>query len=165
MGKATAVLTTGTTTTAKLFVAALAFTGAYVGFSAYDTANSAPAPTQTLTLAAQAMPVTTQIAPTPGTVTVSTATAGTDCAKTFSAKSILINTAPGETLLYGWRLTRWNATTQQWRSYLADYAGFAGAQRTVNWEPRIVANPGWYRIELTVKGEKAIKSDRFQVSC
>lgn len=165
MGKATAVLSTGTTTTAKLFVAALAFTSAYVGFSAYGTANSAPVPAQTVTLAAQSLPITTPIAPTAGTISISSITGGTGCSKTFRAQSVLINPAPEQTLLYGWSLARWNATTKQWRSYLSDYSGFAGKQRTVKWEPRIVANPGWYRIELSVQDGKTVKSDRFQVSC
>lgn len=189
MGKATAVLTTGTTTTLKLFVGALAFTSAYIGFSAYGTATSAPAQAHTVTLAAQSMPVTTPIAARPGAITVATGASTAGCAKTLQARSILINTKPSQTMLYGWSLTRWNAGTQQWRPYLSDYAGFSGEQRTVKWAPRIVANPGWYRIELSVQAErrssgresdeganeersgrdhkhgKTIKSDRFQVSC
>lgn len=165
MGKAAAVLSTGTTTTLKLFVGALAFTSVYVGVSAYGTANSAPAEAHTVTLAAQSMPITTPIAAVPGEISVAGGATEAGCSKTMVARSVLVNAKPGETVLYGWRLARWNATTKQWRSYLSDYAGFAAASRTVKWEPRIVSNPGWYRIELAVQDGKTIRSDRFQVSC
>ncbi|MEU7830626.1 hypothetical protein [Nonomuraea sp. NPDC049129] len=170
--RSTAVLASGTASTAKLFVAALAFTGAYVGFSAYDTANSAPHPAQTVTLSARELPI---ISPTtartpqaakPGKISVSALPVGdAGCVKTFVARSVVINAEPDHTVLYGWELSRWSPGTNTWHSYFVNYDGFAGNTKTVRWNPSITNNPGWYRIELTVEGAKTIKSDRFQVSC
>ncbi|MFD1536715.1 hypothetical protein [Nonomuraea guangzhouensis] len=170
--RSSAVLVSGTANTAKLFVAALAFTGAYVGFSAYDTASSAPRPTQTVTLSARELPITSSLSPRTsqpakaGKVSVS-ALPGSDtgCVKTFVARSVVVNPDPDRTVMYDWRLARWSADTHTWRTYFVDYDGFAGDERTVDWRPRISANPGWYRIELNVEGTRTVKSDRFQVSC
>ncbi|MEV0595034.1 hypothetical protein [Nonomuraea cavernae] len=168
--RSTAVLATGSASTAKLFVAALAFTGAYVGFSAYDTANSAAQPTQTITLSARAVPITApasyEAAPaTAGRVSVSPQKSEAGCVKTYAARTVVVNPAPDRTVLYGWKLSRWNPGTNTWDAYLVDYAGFAGSQETVAWQPRLTGNPGWYRVELTVDGAKTVKSRRFQVSC
>ena len=168
--RSSAVLVSGTANTAKLFVAALAFTGAYVGFSAYDTAGSASRPTQTVTLSARELPITSSLStrtPQPakaGKVSVSALPGDAGCVKTFVARSVVVNSDPDRTVMYGWRLARWNADTHAWRTYFVNYDGFAG-ERTVDWKPSISANPGWYRIELTVEGAKTVKSDRFQVSC
>ncbi|MEU8245950.1 hypothetical protein [Nonomuraea sp. NPDC048916] len=168
--RSTAILATGSASTAKLFVAALAFTGAYVGFSAYDTANSAPQPTQTVTLSARAMPITTpatyEIAPAgAGRISVGPQATEAGCAKTYAARSVVVNPVSGQTVLYSWKLARWSPGTNTWDTYLVDYSGFAGARKAVAWQPRITGNPGWYRVELTVEGAKTVKSQRFQVSC
>jgi hypothetical protein len=165
------VLVSGTANTAKLFVAALAFTGAYVGFSAYDTANSAPQPTQTVTLSARELPVTSSTAtselevPKAGKVSISSLPGAAGCAKTFVARSVVVNPDPDRTVMYGWRLARWSAEGRSWQTYLVDYDGFAGVKKTVDWDAGVSGNPGWYRIELSVDGAEKVKSDRFQVTC
>ncbi|MEQ4717760.1 hypothetical protein [Nonomuraea sp. B19D2] len=57
-----AVLAGGVANTAKLFVAALAFAGAYVGASAHDSAGTAPGQVETVTLSAREVPCTEQLA-------------------------------------------------------------------------------------------------------
>ncbi|WP_219468395.1 hypothetical protein [Nonomuraea rhizosphaerae] len=169
--RSTTVLVSGTASTAKLFVAALAFTGAYVGFSAYDTANSTPRPARTVTLSAHELPITSPVtgaetqAPKAGTVSVSALPGGSGCVKTFVARSVVVNPKPGRTVLYEWRLARWSAESRKWHTHLVDFDGFGGAEESVRWKAGVSANPGWYRIELTVNGGKTVKSDRFQVSC
>ena len=87
------------------------------------------------------------------------------CAKSYAARALLVNPAPGRTVLYRWRLARWSPATKTWRTYLADHSGFAGGSKSVAWQPRVSGNPGWYRIELTARNAKTVTSDRFQVSC
>jgi hypothetical protein len=153
-----AVLASGTANAAKLFVAALTFTSAY--------ASSAPEPSRTVTLAAQEVPVTEQLPAQAGKVTVNVVADGAaDCAKSFVARSVAANPTPDQGVQYGWRLVRWSPAAKDWRTYLVEHDGFAGAAKTVEWRPRISGNPGWYRVELTVEGVKTVKSDRFQVSC
>lgn len=161
------LLATGSASTAKLFVAALAFTAAYVGVSAYGTANSAPSHAQTVTLSARELPITGPVQPAvdPGTISVTELPGESGCARSFQARGVVTNPAPHSTIMYGWRLARWNPRTNTWRTYQVDYGGFAGTERTVDWETRISGNPGWYRIELRVDGAKTVRSDRFQVSC
>ncbi|WP_162794796.1 hypothetical protein [Nonomuraea lactucae] len=194
--RSTAVLATGSANTAKLFVAALAFTGAYVGFSAYDTASSAPRPTQTISLSAREVPVKTSATPattpsatpsaspttasasvgsgsaptptlaaSPGTLLLGSPVAEAGCARTYEVRGMVVNPAPGATALYNWRLTRWSPQSNTWQDYLVELGGFAGARESVEWHPRITGNPGWYRVELAVKGAGTVKSQRFQVSC
>ena len=170
--RSAAVLITGTASTAKLFVAALAFTAAYAGLSAYDTANSAPKSAQTVTLSARELPIispahpaATVPAPEPGRIAVSSLPTGAGCAKTYVARSALVNPAPDQTLLYGWRLARWSHDSNTWDTYLTGHSGFYGAEQVVDWDADITANPGWYRIELTPKGGGTVRSERFQVSC
>ncbi|WP_157251205.1 hypothetical protein [Nonomuraea typhae] len=168
MSKATtAALTTGSATAARLCVAALAATSAYLGFSAYDTANSAPKPAQPVTLQAREVPITSNTpAPAPGVIAVSAKAGAAGCDRTYLARSVVINPEPGTTVLYRWQLSRWSPRSKQWSAYLVDHSGFGGLKRTLTWEPRVADNPGWYRIELTVRSDgKTIKSDRFQVSC
>jgi hypothetical protein len=161
------ILAGGSASAAKFFVAALAFTGAYAGLSAYGTANSAPAPARTLTLAAREIPVTaaTARAATPGRITLSTLDTAPGCLKTFMARTVIVNPDPDQTVSYAWRLTRWSPAANTWRTYLVHYSGFAGAEEPVEWDPSVAANPGWYRVELRAEGLKTVKSDRFQVSC
>ncbi|NUR84871.1 MAG: hypothetical protein HOY71_12370 [Nonomuraea sp.] len=160
-------LAAGSANTAKLFVAALAFTGAYVGVSAYGTANSTPAHSETVTLSARELPITSPVQPDvqPGEVAISTLPGKAGCGKTYVAHGLVVNPKPGSTALYGWRLARWSPGAHTWRTYQVDYGGFSGPERTVDWESHISGNPGWYRFELHVDGAKTVKSDRFQVSC
>ncbi|MFG1706423.1 hypothetical protein ACFLIM_24815 [Nonomuraea sp. M3C6] len=168
--RSAAVLASGTANAAKLFVAALAFTSAYVGFSAYSNASSATEPTGTITLSAREVPITAPaqatVAPAKaGKITVSVLTGGTaSCAKSYVARSV-VNAEPGQSVSYGWRLARWSPATKTWRTYLVDYDGFAGATETVEWRPQVSGNAGWYRVELSIEDTKVVKSDRFQVSC
>ncbi|MGN9838782.1 hypothetical protein ACTMTI_11735 [Nonomuraea sp. H19] len=164
--RSAAVLASGTANAAKLFVAALAFTSAYVGFSAYSNAGSAtqPARATTVALSAREMTITEDLtaAARPGTITV-TEQPGPECVKTYVARTVV--TSPAQSVRYAWKLTRWSPVTKSWRTYLVDYDGFAGAPETVEWRARISGNPGWYRVELAVNGAETVTSDRFQVSC
>ncbi|GAA2848632.1 hypothetical protein [Nonomuraea rubra] len=166
--RSAAVLTSGTANAAKLFVAALAFTSAYVGFSAYSNASSTPQPATPVTLSARELPVTApaEELATAGKVTVSVLTdGGPGCAKSYVARSLVVNPGPDAAVSYRWRLARWSPSAREWRTYLADHDGFAAPERTVEWRPRVSGNPGWYRVELTVEGADPIASDRFQASC
>ncbi|MFB4267316.1 hypothetical protein [Nonomuraea sp. GTA35] len=166
--KSAAVLTSGTATAAKLFVAALAFTSAYVGLSAYSNASSTPEPATQVTLSARELPVTApaEELATAGRVTMSVlADGGPGCAKSYVARSLLTNPDPAGAVSYHWRLARWSPAAKAWRTYLADHDGFAAPERAVEWRPMVSGNPGWYRVELTIEGTEPIRSDRFQVSC
>ncbi|MET8865014.1 hypothetical protein ABZW11_18915 [Nonomuraea sp. NPDC004580] len=166
------VLTSGTSNAAKLFVAALAFTSAYVGFSAYSNAGTTeprkaaePAP---IVLAARAMPASERlaggIAGEPGALTVS-ALPAEGCARSYVARTFLANPDPDDTVLYRWKLTRYSPATKTWRTYLSDHDGFATAGRTVEWRAEVNGTPGWYRVELSAEGAETVKSPRFEVSC
>ncbi|MFI7129577.1 hypothetical protein ACIBQ1_28030 [Nonomuraea sp. NPDC050153] len=163
--RSAAVLASGTANAVKLFVAALAFTSAYVGLSAYSSAGSAPAAVKTITLSAREVPVTAELDPVaqPGEVTLA-GLAGV-CSGPFVARSVLVSPEPGQSVHYGWKLARWSPSAKTWRTYLVDYDGFMGAAETVEWRPEISGDPGWYRVELSAKGVKTVTSDRFQVSC
>ncbi|MEO3873944.1 hypothetical protein ABGB18_34465 [Nonomuraea sp. B12E4] len=164
------VLVTGTANAAKLFVAALAFTSAYVGFTAYSNATSGTGaqtrPTQ-IALSARELPVVEKIAAPvkAGEVTLSLLAAGENCAKSYVARSRPTPSEPAEPVTYGWRLTRWSQATKTWRTYLADYDGFARGADSVEWRLHVSGDPGWYRVELSVAGAEPVKSERFQVSC
>ncbi|GGS79041.1 hypothetical protein GCM10010156_42260 [Planobispora rosea] len=156
----------------KLLVATLAFTGAYVGVEASRDASgearanaAAGAPVQTVTLSAESVPVTTGTVPAAGTVTVGAITDTQGCAKPYRVQSVIENADPEKTVSYGWRLERWSVSGKSWRVYMASGSGFTGRSRTVEWEPRIVNNPGWYRVKLSVDGGDVLLSEKFQVSC
>lgn len=163
--RSTAVLASGSASAAKLLVAALAFTAAYVGVSAYDTANSAPAPQSRTTTTIRFAAVTTDVAPEAGSVVVNPLTTSGGCERAFRARGVVVSPTPGDTVLYGWRLARWSAPAHDWKTYLVDHEGFYGPRRTVSWEPRVIGNPGWYRVELSVEGGRTIRSEKFRVSC
>ncbi|GAA3474631.1 hypothetical protein [Nonomuraea roseola] len=178
MTRSAAVTGTGSATAAKLLVGALAFTTAYVGVSAYSTANSAPsaaaeeqaaeerAATQTVALSAAAVPLTEQTEPEAGAIAVSALPGRGTCEQTFTARTVVLNPDASSTVLYSWRLVRWSSVSRSWKTYQTEYAGFMGARRNVKWELSVRDNPGWYRIELTVGGaKKPIRSDRLLVSC
>ncbi|MFI7706469.1 hypothetical protein [Nonomuraea sp. NPDC049480] len=180
--KTAAVLASGTANAARLFVAALAFTSAYVGFSAYSNASSATEPAATepaatepaatepaataVTLSAREAPVTEELAipVRPGEISLSALT-GAGCAKSYVARSVVVNRDSAQGVQYRWRLARWSPAAKAWRTYVTEYDGFAGAARTVEWRPQISGNPGWYRVEVAAEGAETVKSDRFQVSC
>ncbi|WP_143590574.1 hypothetical protein [Thermoactinospora rubra] len=178
VSRSAAVLATGAGHAVRLVVATLAFAGAYAGLSAYGSADSAPANALTLTTQATTTQATAQATAqatgqvtvtaeppaTPGTITVTSAAAG-PCRRTLTARTVLLNPDPDGTALYGWRLSRWSPTAREWRTHVADYAGFGGASETLEWRAVVADNPGWYRIELAVRGGKTLRSDRFQVSC
>jgi hypothetical protein len=44
-------------------------------------------------------------------------------------------------------------------------AGFADTTRPVRWRPQIVANPGWYRVEIKVQPGGTYRSEGFEVTC
>ncbi|GAA5055654.1 hypothetical protein HNP84_006267 [Thermocatellispora tengchongensis] len=170
------VAASGATNAIKLLVATLAFAGAYVGVEATqhasvsaqatDAGTSAPErPAQRITLQSRAVPVTTDRLPKTGTITVSAAGFTAPCAKELHVQSVVANPDPDDTVLYGWRLQRWSEATKTWKPYLTARSGFAGARKVAEWHPRVVNNPGWYRVELSVTGAGAVRSERFQVSC
>lgn len=165
------ILASGSASAAKFFVAALTFTAAYVGLSAYGTADSALTPAPATNLSSHEPPVIataaqrSEPAAAAGTIGISTRATGPSCLKTFVARSLIVNPAPRETVSYNWRLSRWNAGTNTWHTYLVDYSGFAGDQHSADWAYTISANPGWYSVELKAEGLKTVRSDRFQVSC
>ncbi|SDM68856.1 hypothetical protein [Nonomuraea jiangxiensis] len=168
--RSTAVLATGSANAAKLFVAALAFTSAYVGFSAYSnaTAGTQARPAHQIVLSARELPVIEKIAAPVkvGEVTLSALAGGSGhCAKEYVARGRTTRSDPAQFVTYGWKLTRWSQATKTWRTYLADYDGFSGGTDTAEWRLHVSGDPGWYRVELSVAGAEAIKSDRFQVSC
>ncbi|WP_248959292.1 hypothetical protein [Sphaerisporangium perillae] len=170
------IMASGTASAFKLLVATLAFSGAYFGVSAaHGTQGSAAqgagthgstAPVRTVVLSAQAMPVEVSRAPRPGTVTVGISEAGAGCLRTYHAQSVLDPGPSGDPVVYDWRLLRWSPVSRTWKTHqVSGTEGFIGRQRTVGWHPRIIDNPGWYRVELTVSGSGVITGEKFQVSC
>ncbi|MEO3813100.1 hypothetical protein ABGB17_29205 [Sphaerisporangium sp. B11E5] len=162
-------LWSGTSTAVKLLIASLAFAGAYTGVGATRDAATPPAaaaPTQrtTVVLSAQAMPAEEARVPVPGVISVAAAE-GTGCARTYHAQSVIEPDGTGAAVLYDWRLWRWSTGTREWLPYTSSApAGFVGPGRAVAWHPRIVDNPGLYRVELAVDGE-AVVSEKFRVTC
>ena len=78
----------------------------------------------------------------------------------------MVASGGGGPAVYAWRLTRWSAAAHAWQPYLySGTAGFLGRARTVEWYPRVMDNPGWYRAELTVSGKSAVTSEKFQITC
>jgi hypothetical protein len=176
-------------TTTKLIVAATAAVGAYAGLSAYVTAEPARSITRPVAAQARTAPAAAPAAvavgvaapgavaagvaapgavaagaAAPGKVSVTRVPGRAACDPAYVARSVL-DPKPGSTLLYRWRLARWNPAERRWTSYLTEHAGFGGVRRTVEWDARIPDNPGWYRVELTVKGGETIRSARFRASC
>ncbi|MDH2429085.1 hypothetical protein [Sphaerisporangium sp. TRM90804] len=161
------VMASGTATAARLLIASLTMAGAYLGVeAATGTEPSARVGARTVTLSAQAMPVEVERAPRTGTVSVAASAAGPECRRTYHAQGVAAPEKPGAMVTYDWTLYRWSPRTKEWMTYLSSGpAGFIGGPRAVEWRPRVVGNPGWYRVELEVSGEAAVLSERFQVSC
>ncbi|MFC4586175.1 hypothetical protein [Sphaerisporangium corydalis] len=167
-------MTSGTATAFKLLVATLAFAGAYFGVTTtrsaaepdHGTTLVAGTPVRTVVLSARSMPVEARHIPQAGMVTVAAATATASCGRTYHAQAVIDPGPSGDPVVYGWRLQRWSVSAHEWRSYLfSGTDGFMGAQRTVEWYPRVVDNPGWYRVELTVAGKGGVLSEKFQITC
>jgi len=165
-------MASGAATAIKLLVATLAFAGAYVGVEAtWNTPAPPPAKSQpqtrTLTLRPSPAAGTAGLPARParsGVLDVAV-TPGASCDHQIVARTLLVNPDPSGTLLYGWRMQRWSTTADAWKTYLTANSGFTGDRRTAEWEARVVANPGWYRVELTTRGGEPIRSERFQVAC
>ncbi|WP_329084615.1 hypothetical protein [Streptosporangium sp. NBC_01469] len=162
------VVASGTVSAVKLLIATLAFAGAYLGVEATYGIPAQPAgaaaQARTVELSSRSMPATAQV-PAPGTVTVSAVDALGPCDRPYQARSLVENNDPRATVSYGWRLERWSPGTRRWQTYLGIGSGFSGESQTVEWQPRVVNNPGWYRVVLSVSGDAPLRSERFLVSC
>lgn len=185
------MVASGTASAVKLLIATLAFAGAYLGVEAtYGTPARVPAgaaaqaPVRTVELSSRSMPATEQVpaagrvpaadkitdkatdkVAARGTVTVSALDALGPCDRPYQARSVVDNDDPRATVSYGWRLERWSPGTRRWQTYLGTGSGFGGESQTVEWQPRIVNNPGWYRVVLSVSGDTPLRSEKFLVSC
>jgi hypothetical protein len=167
------IMASGTATAFKLLVATLAFSGAYFGVTATQSATGSVkdaaatgTPIRTVVLSARSLPVEARRVPDAGMVTVGASGADGSCVRTYHAESVIDPGAGGDPVIYNWRLFRWSPTSRAWKTYLySGTAGFMGRQRTVEWYPRVVDNPGWYRVELAVTGKGTIISEKFQISC
>jgi hypothetical protein len=184
------VVASGTASAVKLLIATLAFAGAYLGVDAtHGTRAQVPAgaPVRTVELSSRSMPATEQV-PAPveqvlatgripatgevpagkvmaGTVTVGAIDALGPCDRPYQARSVVGNDDPRDTVSYGWHLERWSPGLRRWQTYLGTWSGFTGESQTVEWQPRVVNNPGWYRVVLSVSGDAPLRSERFLVSC
>ncbi|GAA3007807.1 hypothetical protein [Streptosporangium longisporum] len=87
------------------------------------------------------------------------------CDSPYLARTVVGNEDPRAVVSYAWRLERWSAATHRWHTYLNAGAGFTGEDQVVEWRPRIVGNPGWYRVVLSVGDERPLRSERFFVTC
>jgi hypothetical protein len=103
-------------------------------------------------------------APAAGTISVSLE-AGESCATGLRVRGLVANPDPSDTVLYGWRLERWSPRAKEWKTYLTAGAGFTGSRQVAEWRPHVVANPGWYRVRLSVHGTEQRTGERFQISC
>ncbi|RCG27363.1 hypothetical protein DQ384_27090 [Sphaerisporangium album] len=171
-------MASGTATVFKLIVASLALTGAYFGAVAAQNGGrpgtaAGEAPVRTVVLSSRAMPVQDAHVPEPGTVSVGLSGTGDDCRSVYHAQSVIDPGPAGDPVVYDWRLARWSPSTRTWKTYLfSGPAGFMGARRTVEWYPHVVGNPGWYRVELSVRDGvedgaalARVVSERFRVGC
>lgn len=170
------VMASGTASAVKLLVATLAFAGAYLGVGAtYDASVQAPAgavagavkeaPARIVVLSSRALPVGTERSPAAGAVTVGPVEALGPCDRPYRAQAVVGDDDLRATVSYGWRLERWSPGSRRWRAYLSTSAGFTGGSQLIEWQPRIVNNPGRYRVVLSVDGEAPLHSERFLVSC
>lgn len=115
--------------------------------------------------------------PEPGKITVSAVPVGAGragggssggaadsaCRRAYRAQA-LVPAADG-VAVYHWRLQRWSETSRTWRPYLSAPAGFTDTTRPVRWRPPIVANPGWYRVEIRIQPGGTYLSEGFEVTC
>jgi hypothetical protein len=159
-------------TAIKLLIASLAFAGAYGGVEATRAATPAaapPAPRTTIVLSAlsaRAMPAESTRVPEAGMISVAAVEGAAGCTRTYHAQSVIDPQDTGVAVMYDWRLLRWSTATREWRPYSASgSAGFMGKGRAVAWHPRIVDNPGLYRVELSVARKGVVVSEHFRVTC
>ncbi|WP_204056691.1 hypothetical protein [Microbispora corallina] len=174
------IMASGTATAAKLLVATLAVTAAYIGASnaaggerlvtrVAGTAATTPAVQREQATGSAGSAVTTgafaDSAPAPGTVTLAATPGGEGCARVFRARALL---SPGDAgdagLSYGWSLQRWNTRERVWQTYLSTRNGFAGASRVVEFAPTVVDNPGLYRVRLQT-GAHTYHSSSLRIAC
>ncbi|GAA3157322.1 hypothetical protein GCM10010466_55230 [Planomonospora alba] len=164
------VVASGTATVVRLSVAALLLAGLYAGA---DTLGGSAAREQTggqdrvrtVTLSADAVAAATERAPREGTVAVDELASGGRCDRPYRARSVIAGADPEATVSYDWHLQRWSPATERWLTYLTSGGGFGGGKRTVEWRPRIVDNPGVYRVKLSVSGGETLYSGKFTVGC
>lgn len=148
--------------------AILALAAAYIAAGVAHPAEGAPGASGRA--AAHARPPAAAggpVRPKPGTVAVTAAPGarapGSVCRRTYHARGLVV--ATGGFAVYHWRLLRWSPAVKRWRPYLAARPAFTGDTRTVHWRPQIVANPGWYRVELRVRPGGTAYSKGFRVTC
>jgi len=143
--------------------------------------ESAPQSAKVRLVTAQARPPVRSTAdetrPEPGKITVSAVPVGAGragggssggaadsaCRRAYRAQA-LVPAADG-VAVYHWRLQRWSETSRTWRPYLSAPAGFTDTTRPVRWRPPIVANPGWYRVEIRIQPGGTYLSEGFEVTC
>jgi hypothetical protein len=166
------IMASGTAAALKLLIATLAVAGAYFGVATPGStgqeagAGTTGTPVRTVVLSAQSVPIKARQIPEAGMVTVGAADVGASCERTYHAESVIDPGPSGDPVMYEWRLRRWSPSSHAWKTYLfSGTAGFMGAQRTVEWHPRVMDNPGWYRVELTVSGKGVVVGEKFQISC
>jgi hypothetical protein len=192
-GNAVSIAAGGVAAAARLLVATLAVTSAYVSAtgafanSAHDSADrlvtqsARSEPTRADAVASSGAvqqglttPVSgTGAVPGPGVIAVSAIAGGQDgdvystagCDKVYFARTTI--TSDGTGVPYGWRLQRWSAAGNKWSAYTSvrrGVAGLPGDVYEISWKARVAANPGWYRFEL-LNGDDMVQSAKFQVSC
>ncbi|MGC5015373.1 hypothetical protein ACLQ2R_31835 [Streptosporangium sp. DT93] len=155
---------------ADLAATATTATTATTGVNAGDTTKTPARKTSaTRTRVAEGRtatdPVATGQAPAAGRIAVGEGGALGPCDSPHLARTVVANDDPRATVSYAWRLERWSSAAHRWRTYLNAGAGFTGEGQVVEWRPRIVGNPGWYRVVLSVQGESPLRSERFLVRC
>ncbi|MFC4060490.1 hypothetical protein ACFOWE_19470 [Planomonospora corallina] len=165
------VVASGTATVVKLLAVTLAFAGLYVGADTLDGSSRARAQSagqdrvRTLTLSADAAAAATEREPAQGEVSVDEQPPGGRCDRPYRVRSVITNADPESTVSYDWQLQRWSPASRSWLTYMTSGGGFGGEKRTVEWQPRIVDNPGVYRVKLSVSGGETLRSEKFMVSC
>ncbi|MDF5757273.1 hypothetical protein [Spongiactinospora sp. TRM90649] len=103
-----------------------------------------------------------------GAVTVGITGGPRPCEKELRARGEIHSADPSATVLYGWRLERWSHSARKWKSYATTVSGFTGPATEAQWSTNVVANPGWYRVKLTIEGgtgPSAVRGERIQLSC
>ncbi|MEU4829532.1 hypothetical protein [Streptosporangium sp. NPDC023615] len=121
--------------------------------------------TRTVRDGTAAGPATVGRAPATGEIAVGEGGALGPCDSPYLARAVIGNDDPRATVSYAWRLERWSSATHRWHTYLNAGGGFTGEGQAVEWRPRIVGNPGRYRVVLSVQGESPLRSERFLVTC
>jgi hypothetical protein len=132
---------------------------------ATPSAKTPSAKTPAAQVSAAKDPAATGRAAVAGRIAVAEGGALGPCDSPYLARTVVGNEDPRATVSYAWRLERWSVATHRWHTYLNAGAGFTGEDQVVEWRPRIVGNPGWYRVVLSVGDERPLRSERFLVTC